>query len=371
MIREAAMERFAQCFSELPDPRAGNALHDLTELMFIALMATLCGATTCTDMALFARMKAYLWRDVLALKHGLPSHDTFSRVFRMLDPAAFEGAFRRFMQAFAEGAKIKLPKGVIALDGKALRRGYERGKSHMPPIMVTAWAAQTRMALANVLAPNNNEVAAALQLLPLLQLKGCVVTADALHCHRAMAKAIVERSGDYVLAVKDNQPALFAAAKAAIKAAAHEERKSARTANANHGRKEERKAVVAPAVEMAQKHDLPGVKAVARITSKRGADKTVQRYFLMSRRYSPKEVLRIVRSHWSIENGLHWPLDVILDEDLARNRKDNAPANLAVLRRLALNVARAHPDNTTSLRGKLKRAGWNDAFLFELIAHMR
>src|SRR3954451_8407179 len=106
MVREAAMERFAQCFSELPDPRAGNALHDLTELMFIALMATLCGATTCTDMALFARMKAYLWRDILVLKHALPSHDTFSRVFRMLDPAAFESAFRRFMQAFAEGAKI-------------------------------------------------------------------------------------------------------------------------------------------------------------------------------------------------------------------------------------------------------------------------
>jgi len=204
------MDRFAECFEDLPDPRADNALHDLTELLFIALMATLCGATSCTDMALFARLKAYLWQDMLELKHGLPSHDTFSRVFRMLDPQAFETAFRRFMEAFAKGAKIARPKGVIALDGKALRRGYERGKSHMPPVMVTAWAAQTRMALANVLAPNNNEAAGALQLLELLQLKGCVVTADALHCHRGMAKAIVARSGDYVLAVKDNQPALLA-----------------------------------------------------------------------------------------------------------------------------------------------------------------
>jgi predicted transposase YbfD/YdcC len=360
------MKGFAECFSELPDPRADNALHDLTEILFIALLATLSGATACTDMALFARMKAYLWQDVLVLRNGVPSHDTFSRVFRMLDPAAFEKAFQRFMKAFAQGAKIERPKGVIALDGKALRRGYERGKSHMPPVMVTAWAAQTRMALANVLAPNNNEAAGALQLLELLQLKGCVVTADALHCHRAMAKAIVARGGDYALAVKDNQPALLADAKAAIRAAGRKGKASLTTADAAHGRKEQRRALVAPVKDMAQKH-----KAVAMITSKRGKDKTVERYFLMSQAYSPKDVLRIVRTHWTIENGLHWPLDVVLDEDLARNRKDNAPANLAVLRRLALNVARGHPDTTTSLRAKLKRAGWNDAFLFELLGHMR
>jgi predicted transposase YbfD/YdcC len=364
------MERFAECFSELPDPRADNALHDLTEILFIALMATLCGATSCTDMALFARLKAYLWQDVLVLKNGLPSHDTFSRVFRMLDPEAFDRAFRRFMKAFAQGAKIKRPRGVIALDGKALRRGYERGKSHMPPVMVTAWAAQTRMALANVLAPNNNEVAGALQLLELMQLKGCVVTADALHCHRGMAQAIVDRGGDYVLAVKENQPALLEDAKAAIRAAARKGKTSLATAEAGHGRNEKRIALVASVPSMAQKHEFPRLKAVARITSTRGKDKPVERYFLMSQAYSRKDVLRIVRTHWSIENGLHWPLDVTLDEDLARNRKDHGPANLAVLRRLALNVARAHPD-TTSLRAKLKKAGWNDAFLFELLGHMR
>jgi predicted transposase YbfD/YdcC len=122
---------------------------------------------------------------------------------------------------------------------------------------------------------------------------------------------------------------------------------------------------------MAQKHDFPRLRAVARITSKRGTDNAVERYFLMSQNYRPKDVMRIVRTHWTIENGLHWPLDVILDEDLARNRKDNAPANLAVLRRLALNVARAQPDTKISLRAKLKRAGWNDAFLFDLLGHMR
>ncbi|MGJ4949428.1 ISAs1 family transposase [Bradyrhizobium sp. HKCCYLS20291] len=365
------MDRFSECFEDLPDPRADNALHDLTELLFVALMATLCGATSCTDMALFARSKAYLWKDVLVLKHGFPSHDTFSRVFRMLDPKAFETAFRRFMEAFAEGAKIAQPRGVIALDGKALRRGYERGKSHMPPVMVTAWAAQTRMALANVLAPDNNEVAGALQLLQLLQLKGCVVTADALHCHREMAKQIVARGGDYVLAVKENQPALLADARAAIAAAARKGSKAVATTDAAHGRKEKRSALVVSVKDMGARHNFPGLKAVARIKSKRGKDKTVERYFLMSQNFSRTEVLRIVRTHWSIENGLHWPLDVVLDEDLARNRKDNGPANLAVLRRLALNVARAHPDTSTSLRLKLKRAGWSDDFFFELLAHVR
>jgi predicted transposase YbfD/YdcC len=289
----------------------------------------------------------------------------------MLDPKEFDTAFRRFMKAFAQGAKIRRPRGVIALDGKALRRGYERGKSYMPPVMVSAWAAQTRMALANVLAPNNNEAAGALQLLELLQLKGCVVTADALHCHRAMAKAIVARGGDYVLAVKDNQPALLEDAKAAIRAVKRKGRTSLTTTDVNHGRKEKRVALVAPVPGMAKKHDFPGLKAVARITSKRGSDETIERYFLMSQAYSRKDVLRIVRAHWGIENCLHWPLDVTLDEDLARNRKDNGPANLAVLRRMALNVAQAHPDTKVSLRGKLKRAGWNDAFLFELLGHMR
>lgn len=289
----------------------------------------------------------------------------------MLDPQAFERSFQRFMKAFAKAAKIKRPTGVVAVDGKALRRGYERGKSHMPPVMVTVWAAQTRMALANTLAPGNNEAAGALQLIELIQLKGCVVTADALHCHRAMAKAIVDRGGHYVLAVKENQPALLADAKVAIAAAKRNGAKRLATAELNHGRAEKRSAIVAPVKEMGQKHNFPGLKAVACIISKRGTDDTVSRYFLMSQPYSRTQTLRIVRQHWGIENCLHWPLDVVLDEDLARNRKDNGPANLAILKRLAVNVARAHPDTKTSLRAKLKRVGWDDSFLFDMLSHMR
>jgi predicted transposase YbfD/YdcC len=362
------LDRFADCFSPLVDPRKNQAQHDLMEMMFVALLATLCGATTCCDIALFGRSKEGLLRSILVLKHGIPSHDTFSRVFRILDPKSFEKVFLRFTKAFATATKIK---GVVALDGKALRRAYESGQSHMPPVMVTAWSAKTRMALANVLAPGNNEAAGALQIIELLQLKGCVVTADALHCHRGMAKAIVERGGDYVLAVKNNQPALLRDAKAAISAAERKKAKQATTKDANHGRKETRTAIVAPVKDMAKNHDFPGLKAVARVTSKRGRDKTVQRYFLLTQHHTPAELLRIVREHWGIENALHWTLDVTFDEDQARSRKDHAPANLAVLRRLALNIARAHPDTKTSLRGKLKRAAWDDSFLVDMLLNMR
>lgn len=362
------MQGFITCFADVADPRRREGDHDLTEMLFIALMAMLSGAKYCTDIEVFGRAKEDLLRTVLVLENGIPSHDTFSRVFRMLDPKSLETAFRRFTAAFAEQVQID---GVIALDGKALRRAYERGKAHMPPVMVTAWAAKTRLALANVLSPGNNETAGALELIEILQLKGCVVTMDALHCRRDTARAIIDRGGDYVLAVKENQPGLLRDAKAAIAAAKRQDAKQTTTLDQDHGRKEARTAVVAPTIGFAENNNFPGVVAVGRIQSKRGQDQQIERYFLLTRRYKPREFLSIVRQHWGIENTLHWTLDVVLDEDLARSRKDYAPENLAVLRRLALNVARAHPDTRTSMRAKLKRAGWDEKFLLEMLKNVR
>src|SRR6202142_3232311 len=289
------MDLFHDCFGDLPDPRADNARHELSEILFIALLASLCGAKGCSAMAEFGRSKEALLRTILTLEHGIPSHDTFSALFRMLDPKAFEAAFREFTRAFGAAANIGKTKGVVAVDGKSLRRAYEVGQSHMPRLMVTVWGAQTRMALANVLAENNNEAEAALQLIQLVALKGCVVTADALHCHREMARVIVERGGDYVLAVKDNQPSLLRDAQAALSAIPkHVE--PVTTKDTRHGRKETRSAIVTSAKGMAEKHNFPGLQAVARVTSKRGKDKPVERYFLLSRRYSSDALLRIVRT---------------------------------------------------------------------------
>ena len=192
-----------ELFAQVEDPRWRNVRHELGEVLFIALAAVLCGAENCSDMADFARTRADMLRQVLKLEHGAPSHDTFSRVFRLIDPKGFAGVFYRFAEGF--GLQVRR-EGVVAFDGKALRRCYEAGKSHMPPLMVSAWGAETRMTLASQLAEGGNEVAAVLELLSLFDLKGCTVTADALHCHRAMAEAVAAAKGDYALRVRANQP---------------------------------------------------------------------------------------------------------------------------------------------------------------------
>lgn len=366
------METFEACFSELPDPRAANTVHDLTEVLFIALTAVLCGAEGCTDMADFGRAKEALLRRVLPLEGGIPSHDTFSRVFRVLDPEAFEAAFRRFMAAFMCSSPLA---GVVAIDGKAVRGAFARGRKSTPLHLVNVWAAEARLVLAQRTAPRRNEVAGALEVLELLSLEGCIVTADALHCHRAMAKAILECGADYALGVKDNRPGLRMDAARCIETAGRGQSDRAKQEQpVSHGRYERREAVVAPAGEMARAHDFPGIQAVARVTSHRrveGKDTEVAiRYFLLSQRLSARRLLEVVRQHWTIENQLHWVLDVVFDEDHARNRKDHGPENISILRKLALNLLRTHPDKA-SIRRKVKRAGWDDAFLLSIIAHMR
>jgi predicted transposase YbfD/YdcC len=362
---------FVECFAEVEDPRAENALHDLTELLFIALLATLAGATSCSEMADFGRYKEALLRKVLKLEHGIPSHDTFSRVFRLLEPKSFESSFRRFMAAFGEGLKkITGTPNVIAFDGKALKRAYDTGASHMPRMIVEAWGAQTRMVLASMLAPDRDETQAVQQLLDLVQLKGAVVTGDALHCNRTTVDKIVKRGGDYVLAIKGNQNGLYPDV-VALLAAKGGRMPRAKTKDYGHGRKETRSAVIVAAEELGIKHSFNRLAAVARVISRRHKDEPVERYFICSKLYSPEELLNIVRTHWSIENGLHWVLDVVLDEDQARNRKDHGPANLATLKRLALNVARAHPDQSTSMRRKIRHASWDERYLLELVHHVR
>src|SRR5947209_5713462 len=180
------MGKFSKVFRKLEDPRAANASHDLVTILFIALAAILCGAESAADMAQFGRSKERTLRGILRLEHGIPSHDTFSRVFRLLDPRAFEQAFRRFMVAFAKFNRLKLT-GVIAVDGKALRGAYERGRSATPMQMVNVFATEARMALASRKAPGRNEALGALEVLEMLCLKHCTVTADALHCHRKFA----------------------------------------------------------------------------------------------------------------------------------------------------------------------------------------
>src|SRR6201990_788036 len=204
------MQKFRKAFQRLPDPRADNARYDLLEVLFIALAATVCGAESCSDMADFGQSKEELLRLVLRLEHGIPSHDTFSRGFRLLEPKGFERMFRRFTATFAQANGIKL-SGLVAIDGKALRGAYERGGKATPLQLVNVFAVDARMALAQRKAPGRNETAGALEVLELLDLEGSTVTADALHCTRAFAGSVLARGGDYALAVKANRRPLFEA----------------------------------------------------------------------------------------------------------------------------------------------------------------
>lgn len=358
------METFTSCFSMVEDPRAGNARHDLLELVFVALAAVLCGAEDCTDMAAFARAKLDFLRQVVKLEHGPPSHDTFSRVFRLLAPEPFETAFAKFTATFAGALK-----GVVAIDGKALRGAYERGRKSSPLHLVNVWAAEARLVIGQRLAPGRNEVLGAQQALALLSLKGCIVTADALHCRADTAQIILDTGADYALALKANQPTLLAQAQALIEAADPALEAIQGPAKA-HDRVEGRAALVVAATDI----DFPGLAAVARVEThckRAGApEPIIVRFFLLSTLVSSETMLEVARTHWTIENQLHWVLDVALLEDASRSRKDNAPQNLAVIRKIALNTLRQHPDKG-SIKTKIKRAGWDETFLLSLLGHMR
>jgi len=333
----------------------------------------LCGAESCTDMADFGRRKIELLRRFVPLKNGVPSHDVFSDVFRMLEPEEFERMFRGFVTAFAEFHRLDL-SGVFAVDGKSLCGAYERGKSALPVHLINVFAAKARMALASRKARGRNESQAALELLQMLRLERKIVTADALFCSRPFAKTVLERGGGYVLALKKNQSKLFADVESRF--ARRGKRDTAeQLQEAAHDRREKRRATVMRNSDLAQTNSFPGIAAIARIASWRRpkaqpADKPFVRYFILSKYVSAKRLLQIVRSHWSVENQLHWILDVVFAEDANRARKDDAPENLAILRRLALNLLRAHPE-PISMRRKINAAAWDDTFFLSLFGQKR
>jgi predicted transposase YbfD/YdcC len=362
------MEGFRACFADLVDPRRGNAQrHELDEIVMVALLAMISGAETCVDMALFGRSKEALLRRFLRLPGGIPSHDTFSRVFRLLDPAAFEVCFGRYVAALAERVQ-----GVIAVDGKTARRSFDRQSGQGPLHLISAFACDTRLALGQrKVDGKSNEITALPELLALLTLDGCIVTADAMHCQRATAEAIVARGGDYVLAVKGNQKTLLEDTRLLLDGLESVPDDTAQTVDGDHGRIETRRAAVLHDVAwLAEQHGFPGLAAVGKVEATReidGKTTTASRYYILSKPLSAARFLDVARTHWHVENRLHWVLDVVMDEDQARARKDHGPENLARLRRFALNIIRANQDKG-STRGKIKRAAWDDTFLLQLLA---
>ena len=262
------MQTILSILHEVHDPRDFNARHDLSSILFIALVATLCGSKTCVDYADFASANEDMLAEMVDLAHGAPSHDCFSRIFRLLDANEVSAAMTRFSQAMREALGLGPIKGVVAVDGKSLRRGYDRGRSFMPPLMISVWDAETRVSIAACRAPGGNEVAGTLAILKTLVLKGCIVTADALHCHPAMAQAVKAAGADYALGLKGNHGPLHAAAVAAFaKADTQSQLSFYETTERGHDREEWRCASVVERPQDAPA--FPGLAAIGRIESER------------------------------------------------------------------------------------------------------
>jgi predicted transposase YbfD/YdcC len=367
MSSKETLEQFGACWEGLEDPRSGNAaLHDFHELLMIALCCVLCGGQGAVDMAVFAEAKEPFLRSFLSLANGLPSHGTFSRLFRNLDPDQFRDSFQRFMAQFSEQLQ-----GVVAIDGKVLRRSFDRASGKSALHMVSAWGSEQRMVLAQVATDaKSNEITAVPKLLRLLSLKGTIVTADALNCQRAIAEQIVEQKGDYALALKGNQGTLFDDVVLLLDDPELKTSTAVPVVEADHGRIETRTATVSTEIDWLQKqHQWPGLKAIGKVVRVReAADKTATEtaYYLLSRALSPERFNQVIRQHWGIENSLHWRLDVVMNEDQDRTRMGNGPHNLAVLRHMAINAMQKE-GSKGSLRGKFKRAGWDDDFLYRLL----
>ena len=363
------VEQILVIFREVRDPRDFTARHDLGEMLFLVLCGLLCGEKTSVDIADFAAGHEDEFREVLDLRHGPPSHDTISRVLRLLDPHDLERAMSACLAAMGQ----HLRRGaVLAVDGKALRGAYEVGQSHMPPLMVSVFDGLTRLSLAQTRAGPGGEAAAARTLLKSLRPKGCTITADALHCRADTAAVIREAGAHYVLGLKANQKTLYASAEATF-APKPDDLPHLTHSEHGHGRHEQRTASVRPA-PAAARAKLPGLVAFGRVERVRQVDgQPAERrthYYALSRRLTPEKLALLVRGHWGIENHLHWPLDVIFDEDDARSCKDFSAENWAVLRAIARNILEADPDDIP-IRKKMKRASWSKDALFKLFAHMR
>lgn len=349
-------------FENLSDPRIERTRrHELFDLLVVALCGTIAGADSWTDIERFGNDRLDWLRSFLRLENGVPSHDTFGRVFAMLDPAGLVACIRQWLDEV--GRQIG---GHIAIDGKTLRGSFDTAAGRNPLHLVSAWASEARLTLGQVAVDSkSNEITAVPLLLELLELRGATVTLDAMGCQKEIARKIVERGGQYVLALKDNQPKLHEAVGAEFTSAleANVRPKELRrhvAVETNRGRQERRECYVLPAPktlpDIAGWANLATIVMVLRITQTGERETGQVSYYLSSLPPNVKTIARLIRQHWSIESQLHWVLDVTFTEDASRIRQRNAPQTSAMLRRLAVSILQADTSLKDSLRGKRYRA---------------
>ena len=349
--------------------------------MTLTICAVICGADSFTAIEAFGQAKQRWLGQFLDLEHGIPSHDTIGRVFAGIDPEAFEECFLTWVEAACEATDGE----VIAIDGKTLRRSYDRHAGKAALHMVSAWATANGLALGQVrTAEKSNEITAIPELLEVLSLSGCIVTIDAMGCQRAIAEAITDQGADYVLALKGNQGELRADTEALFdrvrgrEGNLEDEFESAavstyKSVTGGHGRVETRRCWALDVAEQGWV-DLEGwskLRTVCMVEQERfdGEETTTQRrYYISSLAPEAEVLLRAVRSHWHIENKLHWVLDVAFREDESRIRTGHAAQNMAVVRRLALNLLKQEPTSSAGIKNRRLRAGWDEAYLRKVLS---
>jgi predicted transposase YbfD/YdcC len=377
-MTEPIVTSIQQHFGGLKDPRIDRCKrHQLLDILVIALCAVICGADDWIEVAAFGTAKRAWFQAFLTLPHGIPSHDTFGRVFARLDPAQFQACFLRWIRALAE----VLPAEVVAIDGKELRGSLDRPAGKAAICLVSAWASDQHLVLGQVkVDEKSNEITAIPDLLDVLSLEGTVVTIDAAGCQTAIAQKVIEKGGDYVLALKDNQPNL-AADVALLFQDAHRDgpdspkMDQAQRIEKGHGRIETRicttiadPALLAP---LRRSEEWVKLESLIEIRAQRQVDgetTTKVRYYLSSLDGNAKTALGVTRTHWSIENSMNWVLDVAFREDDSRVRIDHGPENLGILRRIALNLLKQETTLKVGVKAKRKAAGWDEAYLRRVLA---
>ena len=367
------MSALIESFAELEDPRmAGKCHHPLIDMVVIAVSAIICNANDWVTVAQFGRAKEAWFRTFLELPNGIPSHDTFSRVFAVIDPESFAQCFSSWMQLVSQALS-----GVVAIDGKTLRGSYDLGDNRAAIHMVSAWSSENGVVLGQVKTDEkSNEITAIPELLKVLSLEGCLVTTDALGCQRKIAQQIVEQGGDYLLAVKDNQPALLEHVLQAFEhAEAHapESMQTFTTEDKGHGRRERRHYTtlsLPPVFDPNVAKRWASLSTLAVVEAERTVDgktSSAFRYYISSAELSAPRFAHSGRGHWGVENGLHWVLGVNFNEDASRVRKGHGAENLARLRHIALNVLKADKQTKLGVKNKRLVAGWDERYLAKLL----
>jgi predicted transposase YbfD/YdcC len=370
-------------FKNLPDPRVDRTKdHELIDILVIAVCCLLCDGESFNDMEDFGKAKQEWFKTFLSLPHGIPSHDTFNRLFAALDPKEFLECFLRWTQSLRQA----VAQEIVALDGKALRRALN--KNEAPKYVVSAWAESNGLVLGQLkVQDKSNEITAVPELLRVLELAGCIVTVDAMGCQKKIAKEIIEADADYVLALKGNQETVHEEVKSflddllvrsqqkrpkgAVLGRAEQSLQRYQTVEKDHGRMESRTYYQSDYLEwFAERGKWEGLRSVGLVEARREIDgklSTERRYYLSSLKADVQSFARAVRGHWGVENKLHWTLDVCFGEDQSRARQGYAAENLATLRRLALNLLKREKTKKRGIRGKMLNASWDHAYLLRLL----